>query len=278
MAVTKCTSWQLKNPIVFGLLFIAALLLPASGAVLSSDEIIQKIQNRAISLTQSTNGASYEFFKKTTVEQLDGTLAKTGDTKVSLSKVTQQFGVSKSQLISVNGVPSEPSKGTSEDLSKKRTEGRTITEGTRNKNPWLNNKLIQKFVFQVVGEENVAGRKCWVMEFNPKKVDLPKEEMVDRFLKQLRGKIVVDQEEFEVARFELNLVEKVRIWGGLIGSLDNLTVTVHRGRQDDGVWIDASSATQITGRKLITSTSIRIMEETFDIKKAPSKPSDNSKT
>ena len=254
---------------VFALMFASVQSVRAS---LSAEEIVRHIQDKAQSVAESENGPTYEYQKRTKLEKMDRAFKETLETKVTISKVTQKRGVLRSHVISIDGDPiADPKTGEGKAQSRK-NEGPMVVTGGPNKSPWLNHKIISRFVFELTGEETVAGRKCWVLKFTPKTANLPTGELADRFINRLGGTLVVDQVEFEVARMEVRLLEKVAILGGLLGNLEHLSLILARRRLDDGNWIDNSSSTRLSGRKLKSSINFRASEESFDIKKVSSSP------
>ena len=254
---------------IFALMFASVQSVRAS---LSAEEIVRHIQDKAQSVAESENGPTYEYQKRTKLEKMDRAFKETLETKVTISKVTQKRGVLRSHVISIDGDPiTDPKTGEGKAQNRK-NEAPMVVTGGPNKSPWLNHKIISRFVFELTGEETVAGRKCWVLKFTPKTANLPTGELADRFINRLGGTVVVDQVEFEVARMEVRLLEKVAILGGLLGNLEHLSLILARRRLDDGNWIDNSSSTRLSGRKLMSSINFRASEESFDIKKVSSSP------
>ncbi len=244
-------------------------------ASLTADEIVQKIQEKALSLTRSENGSAYEYQKRTKLEKMDKSFEKALETKVTISRMTQRQGASHAQLLSVDGVPVADAKNKIGKQQKRKNDPPTVATGAMQKSPWLNHPLINRFNFQLTGEEAIAGRKFWVLKFAPKSGNLPTEEFADRLINRLGGIVVVDQLEFEVARLEINLLEQFTILGGLLGNLETLSLIVARQRMEDGTWIDSTSTTRLSGRKLLSAMHFRVSEESFDFKKTSSVSANN---
>ena len=59
---------------------------------------------------------------------------------------------------------------------------------------------------------------------------------MDRALNKVRGQIWIDRETREVARIEFELVERVRLWWGLVGTIHHFRGSMDRGPVLDGIW------------------------------------------
>ena len=52
---------------------------------------------------------------------------------------------------------------------------------------------------------------------------------IDRALNKASGQLWIDQETFEAARIELELIDKVRLWWGVVGSISHARGSLDRG-------------------------------------------------
>ena len=85
--------------------------------------------------------------------------------------------------------------------------------------------------------------------------------MMDRLLNQLSGVLLIDADEFEVARADVTLRSEVNLLGGIVGSLKKLSYTLERTRVAEGVWFSTLSNGDFQGRKLLDSTHIKTKSE-----------------
>jgi len=87
-----------------------------------------------------------------------------------------------------------------------------------------------------------------VLAYRPKEGKLPVNRRIDRALNKAEGRIWVDQESYEVSRIEFILKEKVKLWWGLIGSIQEVKGTVQRQEVDPGVWFPTGFDLYLKGR------------------------------
>jgi hypothetical protein len=84
----------------------------------------------------------------------------------------------------------------------------------------------------------------------------------------MAGRLWIDEEDADVARLEVSLVEPVFLgWFGLLGSLTQCDVSLERRRMPDGVWINAKQALFIQCRKLTATTRFRTTDKSSGFKK-----------
>ncbi len=117
----------------------------------------------------------------------------------------------------------------------------------------LNQDLVGRFDFSLEGVEEVEGRSNYVLAYRPKEGKLPVKRRMDRVLNKAEGRIWVDQESYEVSRIEFELKDKVKLWWGLIGSIQEVKGTVQRQEVDPGVWFPTGFDLYLKGRILFRS-------------------------
>ena len=92
----------------------------------------------------------------------------------------------------------------------------------------------------------------------------------DRVLNRLAGKLWIDEQEFELAKIEFHLTEKLSIgWGGVLASLQTFAFTLTRIRLADGVWFNQLFSGDIEGRKLLGALRLRIHDRASEFKELP---------
>lgn len=81
---------------------------------------------------------------------------------------------------------------------------------TPDKGRSINHDLVQRFHFEVIGEELFRGRRSYVLTMEPKSRDLPVKQLQDNFFNKLGGKVWIDAADYEVAKAEISCARKSR--------------------------------------------------------------------
>lgn len=110
-------------------------------------------------------------------------------------------------------------------------------EPQRNENAIeFNEELVSRYDLTLAGEEALRGRPSYRIAFAPRDGDLPVRRPMDRALNKARGRIWIDRETREVARVEFELIDRVRLWWGLVGTIHHFRGSMDRGPVLDGIW------------------------------------------
>jgi hypothetical protein len=253
-------------------LLIAGTALFAAGAPLRAELTADQIVQRALTRAQWVQGlkrhTNYSYQKTTVAEEIDGK----GRVKTSKEKLLQfESGVSTLKELKKNGkaVPL-PAKREQEAEAAADRQHVTKSPRTRRDDNWseyLNKELTARYTFELVGREDVAGRPAYVLTFQPRSDNLPVKQITDRLLNHLGGKVWVDASEFEVARAEIDLLNEVTMWGGVLGAMKKFSFNVERTRVDD-VWFNRVSNFEMEGRKLLDGTRLRVKSEASNFRKS----------
>ena len=248
-----------------GLLVAAPAPLPGE---LTTEQIVQRALARAQWVQELKGQTNYSYQKSTVVEELDDK----GRVKNSKEKLLQvESGVSTLKELKKNGkvVPLPPQREAEAEATADRQQ---VTKGPRtrrddNWSAYLNKELTARYTFELVGREEVAGRPAYVLTFQPKSDKLPVKQITDRLLNRLGGKVWVDTSEFEIAKAEIDLLDEVTMWGGVLGAMKKFTFDIERTRVDD-VWFNRVSNFEMEGRKLLDGTRIRVKSEASNFRKS----------
>ena len=100
----------------------------------------------------------------------------------------------------------------------------------------FNEELISRFVFTLVGEELWRGRPSYRIRFEPRADDLPIRRRVDYALNKARGQVWIDGETFEAARVEFELMDRVRLWWGALGTISEARGSMDRAPVLGEIW------------------------------------------
>lgn len=100
----------------------------------------------------------------------------------------------------------------------------------------FNEELVSRYDLTLDAEEPLRGRPSQRIAFAPRDGELPVRRPMDRALNKTRGRIWIDSETHEVARIEFELIERVRLWWGLVGTIHHFRGSLDRGPVLDGIW------------------------------------------
>ena len=101
----------------------------------------------------------------------------------------------------------------------------------------FNADLLDRYTATLTGIREVRGRPAFVLAFEPKPGDLPARRRIDHALNKSRGEIWIDQETYEIARITFELMERVRLWGGILGSVSQARGNFERTRVGGDAWL-----------------------------------------
>ena len=102
-------------------------------------------------------------------------------------------------------------------------------------------ELVARYELTLDGEEPLRNRPSYRIAFAPRDGDLPVRRQIERALNKTRGRIWVDRETHEIARIEFELIDRVRLWWGLIGTIHRFRGSLDRGPVLDGIWANLQS-------------------------------------
>ena len=110
-------------------------------------------------------------------------------------------------------------------------------EPERNENAIVfDEELVSRYDLTLDAEDRLRNRASHRIAFAPRAGDLPVRRGMDRALNRLRGRIWIDRETREVARVEFELMDRVRLWWGLVGTIHHVRGSFDRGPVLDGSW------------------------------------------
>ena len=102
----------------------------------------------------------------------------------------------------------------------------------------FNEELISRYTATLEGIREFRGRASYVLSFEPRPGKLPVRRQIDHALNKSRGEVWIDQETHEIARLSFQMVERVRLWWGILGSISNATGHLERQPVDQDVWLN----------------------------------------
>lgn len=117
----------------------------------------------------------------------------------------------------------------------------------------LNEELMSRFQVSLGGKDEVGGRQSYVLSFEPKSAKLPERRLSDRLVNRLRGRIWVDEASYEITKLDAELLEPVKMWGGILGTVRSFKLTFTQTQVEDDIWLPDNFEIRIQGRVFIKS-------------------------
>ena len=202
-------------------------------------EIIDRAVRRASALSAASPKAVHVYDKRTTIETLDSR-GRVTKTKVKLFEVTLEGGVPDARLTRIEGRRLSERQLRKEDEAMRRRRriflGQDEKSGAAKRGTFVPKDMAQRFEVSYIGVERVNGRATHALAFAPKSPEPVAATLADRVANQMHGKLWIDVAENEIARIEVKLRRKVKLWGGILGRLDVFDYTLDRRRSPGGVW------------------------------------------
>jgi hypothetical protein len=132
----------------------------------------------------------------------------------------------------------------------------------------VNNDLVKRFAFTLVGRETLNGRPALVVDFEPAKEKLPERNLKDKFINKAAGRVWLDEEDYALAKAALRLTERVNVLGGLVGAVWKFTYGFERERTENGLWFAREASWHLEGREVFLNRTVDYHEERTDVRKA----------
>lgn len=179
-----------------------------------------------------------------------------------LYRVEPVRGVPYARLVSKNGGPIE-----GDDLKTERERWQDFLEyltkdpdededeeDEEDENIVFNDELLDRYTARLDGIRDLRGRPSYVISFKPKPGKLPVRRQIDRALNKSRGELWIDQATYEIARVNFELIGRVRLWWGILGSISDVTGHFEREPIADDVWVPTEVDIYFDVRVLFSTT------------------------
>ena len=269
-----------------GALMIGVGLILASGCnpVLHAEtppsglEVMQKVLERAKWTEEKNPQAEYICNQRSIQEKLDSQGA-VQERQEKLFEVFYIEGLPFRRLVKRNGQPLSAEEAQREQ-QREQDFRRQIPErkqrrahGPLGDQVALNEDLINRYRYELAGQEFIRGRWNYVVTYRPRSNDLPVRRRVDRLLNKLAGKVWVDSQDYEIVRLEIRLAGKATMWGGLLATLRKLEGEFEQTRTDDGVWFPLRLEGSLDARVLFSNYRLKENERWSDFRKVGNKDS-----
>lgn len=248
----------MKTFLAISLLFL--FLVPSSRADAALvDEILRNLIERSEDPQSVDRRNRFSYQRVSRVEYLNEDGTKKRDT-IRIFAITPENGEPVTRLISVNGRPTRDKEDKNKSAARETGDkSRTLT---------LNEDLLSRFKFTLVGEKIFASRPVWVLAFVPNP-DAPTENFLDRLINSMSGTFLIDKEEFQLARADVRLNKRVSFFGGIAGAIDKLDLTLVQRRLENSVWLGEAIHIDFVGRKLLSDIRFRCFENCTNFEAVP---------
>ena len=236
----------------------------ATQALPSTDQMIQRMEDRSAALARVTNAPAWSYDKKQVMTTLDGDGKVEAQTE-SLYRVQIIHGVPFSRLIKIAGRDL-----TKEKLEKENKRQADFEKGLSGRDPkkavadgeaLITTNMMDRFQFQVLRREAILGRPAIAVSFaaKPGKSD---HSLEDHLLNRMAGTFWVDEETADVVKIELHLTKALSIGiFGMVASIKDMKMDMLSWSMTDGTWLPEKTEMSISARMLLMSTHFK-MEET----------------
>ena len=246
--------------------------LPATVGDAAGFPAVSAIISRAVERArlQDEAGAElrYESVVSTTIDSLngDGVVVETQTTRHRRYPLE---GSLFEELVARNGEPlsevdvrreSERQKEFRRDAQEAEASGERL-ETNDERQIRFSEDLMGRFVASVLGEEIVAGERCWVIAFQPREGKLPQKNRLDKALNKSAGRVYVTQTDYGVIRIDFELLRPVRYLWGMIASLSKASGRLEFERVEDSVWLPRTFDLRTDVRVLFRTTRQRIVRK-----------------
>lgn len=256
---------MMNSRILFRLMLTALLpgsagLFAASGDTPSAKVILKKALERAEWAEERNIAGRYRFQFLSVNEKLDGDGRVREEEKRLYESIPIQ-GAPFERLLEIDGRPLTEKEQRKEEkreaeFRKKLAKGKSGEPDEKNRMRF-DEELTGRYRFEVESRQALEGRDCWVLAFEPRPGELPVKRRIDHALNKSAGRIWVDAETHEISRVEFRLIDKVRLWWGMIGSISQLEGRIDRSRIAQGAWMPSEVEFYLKGRIFFSSLHFR---------------------
>ena len=102
----------------------------------------------------------------------------------------------------------------------------------------FNDELIGRYSATLEGVRELRGRPSYVLSFEPRPGRLPVRRRIDHALNKSRGEAWIDRETYEIAQVSFQLMDRVRLWWGILGTISDATGRLERRPVAGDIWMN----------------------------------------
>ncbi len=131
----------------------------------------------------------------------------------------------------------------------------------------LNQDLVNRFNFTIMGRDLLNGRPALVVDFVPVNQTLPERNLKERFINKAAGRIWIDADDYSLVKADIHLTQEVNVGWGLIGAVWKFHYAFERERTADGLWFPSEVDWHLEGREVIINRIVDYHEMMSDVQK-----------
>ncbi|MPY91129.1 MAG: hypothetical protein GEU99_24850 [Luteitalea sp.] len=124
------------------------------------------------------------------------------------------------------------------------------------------------FEFHLIGRDILDGRQMIVADLTPKEDAKPKTR-IGKVMKNMRGRAWVNEQDFELVRVDVEVVDDVKVGWGIVGRLHKGSqLLFQRTKVNDEIWLPSLMHIKMSGRTFIfRKFALHTTTEYFDYRK-----------
>jgi hypothetical protein len=238
----------------------AAATAPNGGPLPEAGEVIRKFVERAAGGVTNPAAGKFVIYRTNITEEFDRK-GRLEEREELLLRVTFEDGAQEVELLQVDGrAPAEKER----ERHLKRFGGRRENSTRRDRpdrsrqlDAYLTLEILGRYIFTVESREHVDGRPCLRVLFKPGARATKSDKLFERVLDALTGVFWIDETDYQLAKADIQLGEKVSLWGGVLGGLEQLRLQIDRVRDATGLWRDQSVEARFVGRAVTRHIDVR---------------------
>jgi hypothetical protein len=225
---------------------LAILAAALSGLMFAQDaaEIMKRSVDRDFDNFERQKNYTYQQHQQDREFDAKGDVTKT---ETETSEILILVGRPYEKLIAKNGKPLSDSEARKEEekMDRELAKRQNLSEAQKAKldqerveNHKYMRQLSDAFNFKLEGEETVSGKKTWVIDAEPKPDFKPASARARAFSK-VRGKIWVDQNEYQWVKAEAEVLDTISMGWALFRIAPGGQIKFEQTRVDDELWLPA---------------------------------------
>ena len=266
----------MKHMMYSVLLGLGVALLTASRGAAYSEElpdpagVVKRVIERTQDSARKEAARKYVYQKRSQVEELDSS-GKVSESTKKEYQVVLIDGARFSRLVRIQDRELTPAEldeeKRREDAFRKKVASKPVARKARADEDGHVAELASHYDFTTERREYIGNRPVLVLSFRPKKEHGEEKTMEEKILHNFTGKVWVDEQEAEIVRLKVGLVESMSLGlFGMVGGVKQCDFGVENTRVAEGVWLKAKQTVYIVGRKVLSPMRYRSIEEEFDFK------------
>lgn len=222
------------------------LMFPANAAAEDVEAIVRRSLERDLRSVKALE--NYTFQEVLTENERDSS----GKVKKTHSKVYEYFivdGVRRRRLIEEDGKPVPPEKGREKRLVERENRSKEAQK--------LRKEVVSAYVFTLLGEETIAGAKCWKIQAEPRP-GFQGTTRIGKYLNKMHGTFWISQTSYDWLRVEAETLDKITFGGFLASLTKGATFTMQQMRVNDELWHPEHFEVKFNARALMVRANIGV--------------------